>query len=1058
MWENIIEYFSKRHLLTNFMLVIVISGGIFLWHQTGKEELPEITADRVIIKVSYPGAAPDEVEHFVTRPIEDELKGVDGIYRMTSTTSMGMSAITVEIDRDYPDVDEVLTDIRNTVLDVDLPDDITEDPFIRQFKSSKKAIVDICLYDESEHILDYRSRHRVQALAHALENRLQALPQINSVSKSGYYQEELQVRFRPEMLERYELPLSTIMDEIRKNSVRRPAGSLETLREEKVTVDAEIDSVPEMKNLIVKGGFAGSFVRVGQVADVRMGYERYTSIFKINGHEGIRLNAVKNSSYGILVSMDAVTRTVNSFRESALKDTDIRVVLLDDESRDVRNRLSLIGMNGAIGFILILTMLFVFLNFRSGLWVALGIPFTFCFTMIFAWLLGYTINNMTLAAVIIVMGMVVDDAIVVAENISRLRGEGMDMKEAAIKGTSYVFLPVAASVLTTCVAFLPMFSFTGRISHMSKAIPPIISIMLLASLLESILILPSHMGLRIPRAVRVIFSLGTLPLIERRFPPAGGNNQSRHWFHAVEDRYGRMLETVLRHRAALMGIFIALLALSAFLFTTRMKFVMFPREEASEVFLVAEAPVGTSRLETARLSKPLDKIFLPYIGTDLIGFRTSIAVSRHGGAVEENNLRMRIELRQKEKRQKPLRVLMKEWEQKVKKVPGFSKIYFSKMWFGQTSGSPIEIIVQESNDRTRADVAEKIASEMKKIPALKNVEIESPMKNPEYRIDLKRDLVRRLGINPATIGSTLRAAVEGSILYELASGDEEIHVRLSASTRSRDSIRKVLNIPVENSSGYLVPLSTVVNVRKVMAPNSITRRDAQRTVYVYADMKEKADQTPLEVAERIEETIFPGINSRFPTTSIFFGGEVEDTRESGSDLRTAIILVVVLIYFILALMFNSLFRPFIIMLAIPFGAVGVILAFQAHGMNLFGFFSAVGTLGLAGVVVNDSIVMVTKLDREGGGHMTNTEIANVAKTRLRAVVLTTLTTVAGLLPTAYGFAGYDSMLAEMMLAMAWGLLFGTLITLLLVPALYSVGRDMRQWRSRITTLTQREHN
>ncbi|MBW2364561.1 MAG: efflux RND transporter permease subunit, partial [Deltaproteobacteria bacterium] len=1038
-------YFSNRHLLTNIIFIAVFIGGVFSWMNTNKEEYPDLTLDRIRISTFYPGASPEEVEHFVTRPIEDELRGLDGIYQITSNTSVGSSTITVELEVNYPDKDEAITEIRNTVLDVDLPGDIIEDPKVRVFKTSKKAIIDVCLFHKDKHLLDYESRNELQTYAHALENQLLNLSEVNSINKSGYIQEEFQIHFYPEKLIEYQISLADVINEIKFNHVRQPAGSLENSEDEKVTLKSELDSPEKLSDLIIQGGFDGHFIRLKDVAEINKGYEKSKSILKINGHEGVILNVVKNSSYGILEAIKTVDKAVKEFDQNILQNSKIQIVVLDDESEGVRNRLSIIGMNGAIGFTLILIMLFVFLNFRSGIWVAMGIPFTFCFTMIYVNLMGYTINNMTLAGVIIVMGMVVDHAIVVAENITRLRSKGVETVKAAVEGTSFVFFPVIASIVTTCAAFLPIFFFTGRFSLMVKFIPPIIFLMLFGSLFESLFILPAHMSLKIPRLVKVIFSLGTLPLVEKYFTGRKKqlfkNNENGHWFHKVEDFYERILVRVLTHRSLLLISFGCLFIVSMFIFGNQLKYVMYPSAETTQFRLDASAPPDTKRFQTAKLSKQIEDVFSKYIGKEVVGFRTEIARSRWGSAVEENRLSMRIEILPKEKREKSLNELIREWEKQLKTVKGFEEIKIVRQRFGQASGSPIEILVQENDDMVREIVAREISEAMEKHPSLVNIEIDTPIRNPEYKIDLKRDLVKKLGINAKHIASTFRTILEGTVLYKLIKDDEEIHVRISAVNESKNDMNNVLDIPVGNEGSYLVPLNKIVNIKKESTPNSISRKDLKRVTTIYAGLNENKKATPLEIAERFEAELFPKIMSKYPTTVISFGGEVKDTRESQSNLTIAIIMVVLLIYIILVLLFNSLLKPFIILLSIPFGAVGAILAFWAHNITTFGFYASIGILGLSGVVVNDSILMITKLDSEyepkKDPPMTVKKISNIAKTRLRAVVLTTCTTVAGLLPTAYGFAGYDSFLSEMMLAMAWGLVFGTVITLFLVPTLYS---------------------
>jgi len=1047
--ERIIRFFVDRHLLTNLFFVAVFVGGIIAWRAMPKEELPDVTFDMVRIGCHYPGASTDEVEYYVTRPIEEALRGLDGIYRISSSTAVGSSNVSVEIEKNA-DLDEVIAEIRNEVLDVDLPDDIIDEPEVRVFKTSRKAIVDVGLIIGGVKTLDSESRAILQAYALALENNLLSLPQVSSVSRSGYLNNEIHIEVHPDKLIEYQIPFNTVIREIKENNVRQPAGSIENIREPKVTLTGELGTIDELKNLAVQGGFEGQVVRLGDIADVAKGYEKTKSLFKINGHEGIFLNVVKSSSVGIIDAIKAVRRVTDNFQvQSELAEgAKLKVHLLDDESVDVQNRLRLISINGMIGFILIVTCLFIFLDFRSGIWVAMGIPFTFCFTLIVALFCGYTINNVTLAAVIIVMGMVVDDAIVVSENISRFQSQGVSRPEAAVTGTAFVFTPIIASILTTCVAFVPLFFFSGHFGAMVTYIPLIVCFMLGGSLIEALFILPGHMAFSIGAGVKRYFQT------DGRSSTATQNHtkKRKHWFRRCEYVYARFIEKVLHYKWLWIFFFIGLLVFSGSIAINKMKFVMFPDEETRQIRLTAQAPAGTQKYETARLAQPLEDVISGHIGKEVVGFRSAFARTRRGSAAQENLLQMRIEIVPKDKREKSADTLIQEWEAAAVGIPGLEKVRFSKSWHGQSSASPIELTVKENNDRLRQQLSDELAQELKRHPALMNVEIDRPFVHPEYQITLDRDKIRRLSISPTEVATTLRAALEGKILYELMGDDEQIYVRLTTDKKSKDSIDKVLALPVENKGQYLVPLKDIVFVKEIVKPDTLNREDLKRTTSLYADLRPGTQQTPLEIAAYYEETVFPKIIAGYPSSIVEFAGEIKDSRESGQDFKIGIVLVIGLIYMVLVILFNSLSKPFIIMVTIPFGLVGIILAFWLHGITLYGFFAVIGALGLAGVVINDAIIMVVKLDTAFDStkpiKSVNRQISSIAKTRLRAVLLTTLTTIMGIIPSAYGWAGYDSMLAQMMLALGWGLLFGTAITLILIPCVYCIGKRIHLGRQR----------
>lgn len=1030
MLEKFIQYFVNRHLLTNMLFISVILGGLLAWQDIKKEERPDITYDMVQVNAIYPGATAEEVEHFVTRELETELRAVDGVYRLRSTVGRGTTTVIVELEKDYPDKDEAITEIRNAALATELPPEVRDKPSVRVFKSSKKAIIDIALIHNQSHLLTNQQRRELQNYATALELQLTNLPQINSVNRSGFLQQELQINVDPAKLVRYQIPLSQVIDEVSNNHIRQPAGNIKIKDEPNVTLNAQLDSVEKLNPLYIQAGFKGKAIELQSIAEVKNDYRREKQIIKVNGRESIMFNVVKNGSYGILESLEAVKKVVDSFTENNLSKSNVQLIVLDDESYDVRNRLSIIATNGAIGFTLILITLFLFLNKRAGMWVAMGIPFTICLTLISAMLMDYTINNVTLAAVIIVMGIVVDDAIVVAENVGRFQARGLSSEQAAIRGTSQVFMPILASIVTTCIAFIPLFYFTGHFGSFVSFIPPIVFLMLFASLLESLVILPGHLHLQLPK-------------LKTSKKPA--TTIKAHWFDRIEERYGDLLTKLLKYKYLIFSIFVILFISSLMIANQTMKFVLFPHSETREIVLIGTADKKANRFDTSFVSKQIEDLIHPYIGKEVVGLRTEIARSRHGSVAKENKFRMIIEIVPKEERELSADELVRLWKPQTKNIKGLKKLVIQKSRWGQSSGSAVEVMVLENNDQLRNKAATDLLKAMQQHPELINADIDQPLSLPEYKIDIQREKVKRLAINPRDIASTFRASLEGEILYELPDGNERIDVRLSVIDSAKADMKNILEIPVENRSNYLAPLGDLVTITKTMTPTSINRHDTRRTTTVYADLKPGTTSTPLQIAEELENGVFKTIISSQPSTSLNFEGEIADTRESQNDLRNAVIMVIILIFAVLVILFNSISRPLIIMLSIPFGVVGVILAFWLHNQTLFGFFAAIGTLGMAGVVINDAIIMLTKLEQEydeSSEASINLKVARIAQTRLKAVILTTLTTVAGVLPTAYGIAGYDSMLSEMMLALAWGLLFGSIITLLLVPCLYSFAKEM----------------
>ena len=1052
--KQMLHFFSTRHLFANISVVVVLAGGVLFWQKTSKEELPEMTLDFVTVTVSYPGASPAEVENGVTWPIEDELRSIDGIEKIESTSSEGSSVISIELEQDDSDRDQVISDIRSTVMGVSLPSEVIDMPVIREFKTSRKAIIDISMYMEGSEFLNDQDRRELQTWFHSLEKSLLALQSVSSTSTTGYLDQEFRIELDTGKMKATRTSIGSVITALEAAAVRQPAGSLESLEESLVTLDGEMEEVPEFLDVPVQGSFLGNLVLLKDIAGVRDTFEEKTGITKINGFEGMRMSVSKSSSADILSAVDDVRREVDLFRKRLGPDSKIKVLLSDDESIDVRNRIELIASNGAVGFILILILLFIFLNFQSGLWVAMGIPFSLSVTMMVTGFLGFTINNITLSAVIIVLGMVVDDAIVVSENVMRLRSRGASALEAAVEGTSAVLLPITASILTTIAAFFPLSLFDGRLSMLTASIPPIVSIMLLASLIESIFILPAHLHWEAPRSIKIIFSLGLYLLVEKYFPkkdaPTAGYNENGddagHWFFAIEKRFEEVLEKILPYRMLVIGFFTLAIIGSFYLLTNHMRFTLFPREESTEVRIDAETPDGTTMEVTAVKAGDIEGILNEYLGHEVVGFQTRIKQARFRSVAAENTMIIDVEILPAEERDRSLNDLIDEWQKRLDELKGFKKIQISKERFGPSSGMPIEIVVQQNDQKVQDQVVNDLTEALKKLEGVTSVDTGKSRIKPEYMLRPKRELMERLGVTVSSLGQALRTGLEGVVLYRLIVDDEQKSVRLTVPEKHKERIQQVLDIPVGNSSDYMVPVSQLVTMEKENNPLEIKRLDLQRMVMVYADLDRNLGITPLEIAGQLEDTVFPEIASKYPGTIFTFEGEIKMSREGSSFLPLSVGLIFFLIYTILALQFDSLHRPFTVLLSIPPAVASVVLIFAAHGNWTFGFFGVIGIMGLAGVVVNDAIVLLNSLDISVGEFTerreTNQKIARITSSRLRAVMLTTLTTVAGLFPTAYGVLGYDSMLSEMMLALAWGILFGTIVILFFIPSIYSLEKEM----------------
>lgn len=803
----LINLFIRRPLVGNIITFGVIFCAFLFWQKIGKEQMPDITFNWVRVSVPYPGASAEDVELFITKPIEEKLKGVTGLDEVSSVSASGNSSFSIFLQPDTLNIAEKVQEIKDAVDAVEFPRD-AEQPVYRQFKTSERAFIDVGIYLKDVELLGVEDRIRLQEVALSFKNRLLSLPEVSGVETQGYLRPEIQIKIDPKKLQRYEISLQHVRDQITQQNVRSPIGAMSDRQETEITVVSELDSIEPLKNVIISSGFEGQKVHLKDVATIERGFQKNNSILKVQGREGVIFAVQKSTSVDILTAQKALTRFMHDFHKYN-PESPADFILMDDESYEVRNRLSLIGTNGIMGFILIVVILFLFLDLKAGLWVAVGIPFSLAFTMILAMLLGLTINNMTLAAVIIVLGIVVDDAIIVAENITRRNNGHMTMEEVAVDRTLNVFNPVLASILTTCAAFIPLYFFTGRFGLFVAPIPTIVFLMLLGSLLESTLILPGHM----------VHPLPGENFLKRTFRNGGEIRQ--RIVSASEDFYRRSLLKILPYRGIILLTFIGLLIFSGLLFQNKLKYVMFPREEATSLSLRVVGPKDAIRKEMALMVREVEDIFLKDETGLVVNVRSSIGMSRRGGEVRENEASLRIELVPPSERKVKLDDAIKSWEKEAAKLTKFSSIKFLKDRFGSDSGSPIVIEIQENNDRLRTQVAQSLVEALQKMPDLTSIDVETPVTRPEYRLHVKDDEVSRMNLNFDQLSSILRTYVQGSILYRLNSGEEEVDVRLMGGDENKRSIQSILDMSVANNKNYLVPVRNLVEMEEGRRPSNI---------------------------------------------------------------------------------------------------------------------------------------------------------------------------------------------------------------------------------------------
>jgi multidrug efflux pump subunit AcrB len=658
----------------------------------------------------------------------------------------------------------------------------------------------------------------------------------------------------------------------------------------------------------------------------------------------------------------------------------------------------------------------------------MGIPISLLGVVFLLPFFGVSLDSVTLSAMILVIGIIVDDAIIIAENIYRHRERGDPPLNAAVEGIREVFRPVLTTVLTTFMAFAPMFFMTGGFGKFITVIPLVITLALFISLSEAVIALPAHL----------------LPGLQR----ARGKSASRKWFEFLREHYHRLMPGILRLRYVLVPLFIVVFVVSLWFGVTYLKFILFPSKMATDFYVLAELPIGNSLEATSDKVKEIEEIVTNLPEDELESFVTRVGHNPWLEAESENYAALSVSLTPYTTRDRTADEIVEDLRQQSDKFDGFENITYMIETGGPPVGRPISIRIVGSNDDYRTQVADTLVVFLNTIKGVKDVQRDDKLGKDQVEIKLDYNKLARMGLTVADIAQNVRIAYDGEVVTSVRYGDEDVDFRVLFEEKYRRQLDYILELPIPNRQGRLIPLKYVASLETGPGLAAYRHYKGERAITVEADVDQNII-TSLEATNMVFDHF--DLDSKWPSTRFVLAGEVMETEESIANLMKTFVIAAIAIYFLLVLLFNSFTQPFTVMVAIPFGIVGVIITFALHGEPM-SFVGMLGVIGLAGVVVNDSLVLVNhinKLRRERQGESLMILVAEGTANRLRAVILTTLTTVVGLLPLAYGFGGTDPFMAPAALALGYGLLFATPLTLVLVPCLYVVQNDVKRFTARI---------
>lgn len=1029
---RIVSYLIARPLVSNLLIFFIIFLAFAQSTRLKRQGFPRVDLKKMVITTIYPGAAPEDVELNVTAKIEEALEEVDGIDYYSSISLENQSVIEVSIDPDAEDPEDIKADIRRAVDGVsDLPDEIDDDPHILEIKVDNFEIYEVAL------VSDTVDRKTLRKYILDLKQKILRLDTVARVYEKSIPDREIRVLLNQKKMQQKFISFSEVTDAIKHNKLRLSGGSLESYTSRKgIVTFSEFENPEDIEEVYIRASDLNYAVQIKDIGRAVEALEEQNEIVRYNGRPGMSIYVVKKGRADIIEAVEDIKQVVAEYRQNTLPDT-VESFSTFDASIDTESRLNTVYSNAGIGFILVLIVLFLFLDKKVAFWTATGIPFSVAIALICLPLFDITLNSISLLGIVVVLGMLVDDAIIVAESIYRAGEEGESRTEAALTGLRQVVKPVFATIVTTVIAFIPMYFTPGMAGDFSREIPSIVIIMLLASLFEATLLLPAHLAHGKEN--------------RKTSQPVG-----QKLINLLQNRYRYLLENILRRRrltAIVLTVVFAALFLSG---ASIVRFKMFPVDQATRLYLYGETGPESSLEYTSREVRKLEKI-VEETGREILhSFNASIGLSFNPGGPSHNSANqfyMQLELVPAGEREQTATGLQKEIFRQVeeKKINTFKKLDYYIDGGGPPAGKPLEIRITGNNRPVALEIMSEIRDVLSEYP-VSQIDSDYRKGKTETRLIPDYFAVSKAGLSVAQIASTIRTAIDGSIVTELQTAEESIPFRVMLDKESLNFENPLQGLQARNAYGNLVPVSNLVTKKRTVSPETIHRYNGERTYTMTANIDlEKI--TPEEILSALKPDL-QKIENNHNGFKIEFGGEAEKDVETRHDMLLAIIGAVTAIYFTLVLQFNSFSQPLLVLMAIPFGLTGILLAFGLQGMDL-SMMALTGILGFAGVVINDSLVMVEFMNRlhdeyEQTASGFQQAVIEGAVLRLRPILLTTLTTLAGLVPTAYGFiGGIDSFVSPMVMAMTWGLVVGTASILLVIPLLYSFNHSIRNRLGRL---------
>ena len=1030
--RGLVAAFSYNTVAANLVMAVLLIGGLISAFNLTAQIFPTIDPGIISVTVPYPGATPSEVEEGITRRVEEATLGIDGVERVSSTASENLGIVQVEL-KDRVDEIKVRNDIEAAVDRIaDFPPLDAEEADIVVAETISDVVTLVVASEGGERAL--------REAAEWLEQELLALPEVTLVELLGAREYEIAIEVREEALRRHELSMTQVAAAVRASSLNLSSGEIRTgAGDLLLRTNAKRERGREFGDIVLRAAPDGSILRLADVAVIRDGFADVDLINQYEGRDSIFVRVQKSEAEDVIEIADAIVAHLATLEPPEGVD----IAVWEDQTEILAGRLNLLLRNGTLGFALVFLFLVLMLDLRLAFWVAMGVPISFMGAFLLFEYLGVNINMVSLFALIIVIGIVVDDAVVVGENIITEREAGLHVgPEASIAGVRGVFSPVFIGVVTTMAAFAPLLLVTGTFGQILGQVPVVVIAVLAMSLVEAFLILPAHLShpggwSRWPLD-RIQNAIGTAV---KRFR---------------DERVTAGVRRAVRHRyLTLLGGLLLIGAAFALLATGAVRFIFFPALEAEEMSAELEFPVGTPFATTREAAEGIAaavRVVNEQVGgTSIRTVNVTVGgrIATSGGGPQgpgtstfgSHMATVEVQLEREPLRTLSARQLGRLWRDEVGTIAGVERLSFATDFFG---GGDVEYELSHRDDDTLLDSVERLKEGIAGIPGATEIQDTVSLGKRQYDIELTA-AGEAAGLSPAGVARQLRQHFFGEEVHRIQRGREELKVMVRYPREQRSSTRDFFNTRIRLADGTEAPLSTVARVSESRSFSEINRVDGRRVVTVSADV-ETAIATPNEVIGRIETELLPQLRADYQGLQIVQAGLGREQAQDIASLRRLAMVALLVIYALLASVLRSYAQPFVVLAAIPFGASGAFIGHFLLGYDL-SFISIFGVVALSGVVINDSLVLVHRYnhERRTAGLTPEDAVVMASQRRFRAIFLTTATTGLGLAPMLFERSTQAQFLVPMAVSLATGIVFASFIILFLVPALLMIREDFHRF-------------